>query len=1063
MRRLVDLLVVVLAVIFLISASGGPAFAQVSGGLASISGIVRDASGAVVPDAQVLVSNPSKGVSISLRTTGGGVFVAPALFPANGYAVTVDKQGFMKYEVKNLALAVGQDLNLQVTLTVATASEKVEVVAAAPGIDETKTDVSQVIGSRQILDLPINGRRVDTFVLLTPGVTNDGNFGLLTFRGVANGNSFLLDGNDTTEQFYGENNGRTRIASQISQDAVQEFQVVSANFSAEYGNAMGGVVNTVTRSGTNDFHGTAYTFYRNQDFNAQDVYASVKPDAWRLQSGASLGGPIIKDKLFFFLNGDFTRINSPIVDSYVSTYVNSATETFQPYSASNPALPNGCGDPATGVTAAQCSAINALLPRFFGLVPRTVDQDLAFGRLDYHLSEKNTFSFSFNYLHFKSPNGLQATLVSSTSGAGVNSNGDDFVRVRNGKAAWTSIISSSLVNNFRYGYSTDLQGDDLDPSLNGSLGLLDVSAAGVTLGAVNYLPRIEPNETRNELADDLSWNKGRHFLKFGMDFATTSDYSYFITNANGSYSYSTLSNFALDFSDNTTGAKHWFTYSQAFGNPALTTRINYYGFYVEDQWRATNRFTVNLGARYEYSQLPDPPKCNPLVPLTCHVNSPTTNLMPRIGLAYRLDNKTVIRAGYGLFFARVMAATLQDLFTGNGVTTESLSLSGTSMMQQMCGPVFPAIFTAPPACAATTSSNTVQFAAPNFTVPYSEQGLLSVERELAPSLTLTASYIWSRGIHLYSVYDTNMPPPTPADFGMQTYSIHDLKGNIVGSYTTPVLLGVGGVTGKRPNPAFGGMYEDGNGVVSFYDGFTLQLNKRLSHGFQAAVAYTWSHEIDDGQGYGQANQNIFLSNANAWIVNGQYRQDYGNGLEDQPQRFVASWVWAPTFTSRSGALYKYFVNNWQLSGITTVNSSRPYGSATISTSGTPLTGMFSTFSLNGYGLSGRAPFLAVGGILQPRSTRQDLRLSKILPFGERYSLAINLEVFNLSNSWSPTSINTKAYSESSSTGACGMGNPVPCLIPVPALPSGPGTGYGDAFPPDGTEARRLQISARFTF
>ncbi len=1059
MRRMFRAVVVlVLGTLFLLSVASRTAVAQVIAGLATISGIVRDSTGAVVPDAQVVVSNKSKGISITLHTTGGGVFNAPPLVPATGYAVTVEKQGFAKYEVKEIALAVGQDLNLVVTLTVASASTRVEVIGSAPLVDETKTDVSQVIDSRQIMDLPINGRRVDTFVLLTPGVTNDGNFGLLTFRGVANGNSFLLDGNDATEQFYGENNGRTRIASQISQDAVQEFQVVSANFSAEYGNAMGGVVNTVTRSGTNNYHGTAYYFYRNQDMVARDPFATVNPDAWRLQAGASVGGPIIKDKLFFFANGDFTRINSPIVDSYLNTNINSATQTFVPYSAANPATPLGCGDPATTVTPAQCSAINALLPRFFGLVPRSADQDLAFGRIDYHFSDKNTFSFSFNYMRFVSPNGLQQTLIASTSGGGVNNNGDDYARVRNGKATWTSILSSNLVNNFRYGYNTDLQGDNVNPGLNGALGFLDVSAAGVTLGAANYIPRVEPSETRNEIADDVSWTRGRHIFKFGMDFATTNDYSFFIQNVHGSYTYQNLSTFAEDFSGNATNAKNWASYTQTFGNPALNTRINYYGFYAADQWRATNRLTVNFGARYEYSQLPQPKVCNPAAPLTCHVNSQATNLMPRIGLAYRLGEKTVVRAGYGLFFARIMGATLQDLFTGNGVTTSSLSLSGSNMAQQMCGPVFPAIFPSPPACAATTSSNTIQFAAPNLKTPYSEQGVFAIEHEFSHNFSVTASYIWSRGIHLYSVFDTNLPPATNTTTA--TYHLENAAGALVGSYTTPVLLGVGGVSGARPNANFGGMYEDTNGVSSYYTGFTLQVQKRFSYGFQADISYTWSHEYDDGQGFGQANQNIFLSSANAWLVNGNYRLDMGDGQEDQPQRLVAALIWAPTFTHGSDAFSKYVLNNWEFSTIMLASSNRPYGSPTIRTSGTPVAGMFSNFSINGYGLSGRVPFLPVNSVLAPPTYRADIRISKIIPIGERYRLYLNLEAFNVSNTWSPTSVNTGAFTESSSVGTCGAGN-TPCLKPVTFF--GAGTGSGDALNPDGTEARRLQASVRFTF
>ena len=184
--------------------------------------------------------------------------------------------------------------------------------AVAPIVDSTKTDVSQVVGSEQILELPINGRRVDSFALISPAVVPDGTFGLVSFRGIAGGNNFLTDGNDTTEQYYNENAGRTRITSQISQDAVQEFQVVSNNYSAEFGHATGGVVNTVTRSGRNDFHGTGYWFFRNQDFNAKDTFATINPLETRHQFGVSVGGKIIKDKLFYFFNYDGTRRDFPL-------------------------------------------------------------------------------------------------------------------------------------------------------------------------------------------------------------------------------------------------------------------------------------------------------------------------------------------------------------------------------------------------------------------------------------------------------------------------------------------------------------------------------------------------------------------------------------------------------------------------------------------------------------------------------------------------------------------------------------------------------------------------------
>ena len=203
------------------------AYAQATAGLGSVSGTVRDASGAVVPGATVVVSNDTMGIKRNITTTDAGVFAAPALTPAGGYSIAVSKEGFATYEVKSFDILVGQNVDFRVALQVGTATTKVDVTAEAPLVEDTKTGVTSTVGSQQIVDLPINGRRVDSFVLLTPAVTNDGEFGLISFRGIAAGNAFLTDGNDTTNSFYNENAGRTRIGSQISQDAVQEFQVLS--------------------------------------------------------------------------------------------------------------------------------------------------------------------------------------------------------------------------------------------------------------------------------------------------------------------------------------------------------------------------------------------------------------------------------------------------------------------------------------------------------------------------------------------------------------------------------------------------------------------------------------------------------------------------------------------------------------------------------------------------------------------------------------------------------------------------------------------------------------------
>ncbi len=457
-----------LALTLLFTVSGA-VFAQSGGGQASITGTVLDPSGSHVPNAEVVVSDESRGLVRTVSTNGSGVFNAPALVPGADYRIKVTAVGFAPWENTSLVLQVGQTLNLTVTLSLPQSTIVVELGAAAAPVQDTKTDVSQVIDSDQISDLPTNGRRVDAFVLLTPAVTNDSTFGLLSFRGVAGGNSFLLDGNDTTEQYYNENAGRTRIFSPVSQDVVQEFEVLSSNFTAEYGRATGGVVNTVTRSGSNQIHGTAYSFFRNRTLDARDRYATFNPSEVRYQSGASLGGALVKDKLFYFFNGDFTRRNFPMSDSISRAgVIDGNSQTFV-----------GCGAPAT---AAQCGAINSILPRFFGLIPRRADQDLGFGRLDWLQSPRNTFSASFNYQRFLSPNGLQ-TSIASTTGAALNANADDAVRVRNGRVAWTFVARPTLVNEARFGWMTDRQADNLNPGqVNPNIGLIGLTVAFGQIG-----------------------------------------------------------------------------------------------------------------------------------------------------------------------------------------------------------------------------------------------------------------------------------------------------------------------------------------------------------------------------------------------------------------------------------------------------------------------------------------------------------------------------------------------------------------------------------------------------
>jgi outer membrane receptor protein involved in Fe transport len=1021
-------------VLFLITVT---AFAQSQAGLGSIGGIVQDASGAVVPGAKVIVANESNGISRTLTTNEQGVFLAPSLPPATGYSVVVEAAGFNRHEQKDLELQVGQQINLPVVVAVQGSTQTVEVTAAAPIVDSSKTDVSQVVGSSQIQELPINGRRVDSFVQLAPAVVPDGTFGLVSFRGIAGGNSFLTDGNDTTEQFYNENAGRTRIASQISQDAVQEFQVVSNNYSAEFGRATGGVVNTVTRSGTNDIHGTAYWFFRNQDFNARDPFAAINPQETRNQFGGSVGGKIIKDKLFYFANYEGMRRDFPLISSM--------TAAGNPFFNSTGTFIAKCGAPAT---AAQCATAEAFLDRLFQTVPRTANQDLGFAKIDWRPTERNSFSFSLNLLRWVSPNGLQTQAVLN-NGNGVANNVNSSVRAKYGRASWTLIATPTMVNEARFGWFNDKQFDYPNSALAiPDIGMLGIFLSGYTgnpIGTATDYPRTNPLENRYQFADMLTWTAGKHTLKFGFDITPTEDTTNLLFNRTGTYTFPNFTAFAQDLSGNTTGAKDWLTFTQTIGNPEVNFKIWDYAFFVQDQYRLTPRLTLNVGLRYDYSDLPQPSITNPNYPATGRIPTYNKAFAPRVGFAYALDqsNKTVLRGGYGIFYGRYPGGLINTLFLGNGLYQKSISLNSTNASDKANGPVFPNVLPNSDAYNPPPGSVSLNMASDSFRAPYTQQADIGIERQITNTLGLTASYIWSRGLHLTSVQDINIGAPGPT----VVYRINDASGNQVGVYSTPVY-----VRQNKVDTRYSRVNIVGGDLNSWYNALAVQLNKRLSHGVSGSVSYTYSHAIDEGQG-SAGTPNIFASGGPQSYYPGDYSFEKGSSALDVRHRAVANAVWAPTFTKAGGAKAAA-INGWQLSVIGTF-STAPVATPTLSI-GSPYTptGYTAAFtgSLAGYSGQSRVPFQPTGSLPIDSIVRFDLRLSKAFAIKERYQAMFTFDAFNVANHPYYTSVSTREYTYALVGG-------VPTLNPA----SGYGVGTATQGFPDGTNARRLQIGARFVF
>ncbi len=1035
------------SLILILLALSLPVFAQ-SSGFGTISGVVQDASGAVVPGAKVVVENSSKGIRRDLDTSSAGTFSAPALVPASGYTVTVSSQGFGAYKVDNITVSVGETVTINAALAVSSSATQVEVLAEATTVDTTKTDVSQVVTSRQILELPINGRRVDSFVLLTPGVTTDGAFGLLSFRGNPGGNTFQTDGIDTTNSFYDENAGRTRSYN-ISQDAVQEFQVVSSNFLAEYGHASGGVVNTVTRSGANDVHGTLYWFFRNRTLNAVDPTSlGINPPEWRHQAGASVGGPIKKNKLFYFFNGELQRRNAPAVSSNVANtaglFDKSGTYLGSPTC-------NAAANAALIPTTAQCTAaVNYLSSRIKPqLIPRTMDVNLMFGKIDYRPNEKDSFSFSLNYVDFRSPNGIQ-TQLSLTDGSAIGNNGDTNVFDRTGRASWTRIFGPTVVNELKFGYFKDRQYDPASPSLLPSFGPVTLTVNGISnTGFANGYPRLNPSEQRFQLADTLSWNFGKHNIKVGIDYDNVEDYVSRLANRYGTFSYATLAAFAADFTGNTTNGRNYQSYSQAFGNPVIDVQMNEVSFFLQDEYHITPKLTISPGLRFEYAAIPQPGLSNPAVPQTNRIPNTGVSTAPRFGISYAFNPKTVFRAGYGMFYNRYTTSTIENLALTNGVYQASYSL-GTPALIAAGGPVFPNALAAQPNVA---GSSTILYASDTWRNPYSQQANIAVERELAKNTTLTVSYVWSRGAHLLQTRDANASAPN----GTYTFPILDASGSQTGSYTTPIYT-------SRVNPAFGGIFVLESAGNSYYNAGILQLTRRYSSWFQGNVAYTYSHAIDYNQGGG--GNTLFGSTFATTVFNGDFKGEKGSSSIDQRHRLVINAVVAPTFSHGTDFASKYLVNGWQLSVVNINASAQPLtpnirvqNGLTAADLGTTL-GQLSTSSLNGLGGSNRVPFESTSFLDIGPLFRTDARISKLFPIGERVKVNLLFEAFNVFNhtiiSGSGPRVTQQFTSIRQTSGAL---NGKVALVPNSAFNSILQTQIS----PDGTTARRAQAGLRITF
>ena len=1019
----------------------GAAYAQDLAGQGALRGTVVDQAGAPVPGATVVLRNDSIGLVRNLQSSSDGAFQAASLPPASGYTLTVTANGFANYTAKEIAVHVGEIAAIPVSLNVSGTAETVLVEAASEALETTRSGVSELVSQREINDLPINGRRVDQFVLLTPGVTTDGSGGELTFRGVPGNNVFLQDGIDVTQQWGQDDAGSTSAFSPLSQDAVQEFQVQTSNYSAEFGHAAGGIVNTLTKSGTNSFHGSAFDFFKNRTLNSPDPFSLdangnlFNPPNWRHQVGGSIGGPIKHDRLFFFGNTEETRESRPLVSSYSDSHLNP-----------DGSFVTGACD-TTVATAEQCAAAQSYIQRTYATLSRRLNENVGFAKVDWRPTDKDSLTGNFNLMQFSSPNGtVSATAL--TDGTGFYPNGNQIDLTRWGRFSYTRVVSPSALNEFRFGWFKDTRKQSLENGLlpgNGLRSGLSVSSLA-NLGVSVNIPNSQPSEDRFSFVDNYSVTLRNHQVKFGVETNYLRDVENALFFAKGEYFYGTITDWALDLTPvagEADAGRHWSGFLQSYGPLRTRAIVRDYNGYVQDQWQVKRELTLNLGLRYEFNRFTQPPE-NPAYPQTGQLNEPNKNFAPRLGFAYGMHNgDTVLRGGFGISYARLPSASVIRLQQRNGTIQKTIFFGGGSE----AGPTFPGYLLQAPNLSGGASN--VTFADRNLATPYTEQADLTLEQKVDNKTTFDIAYLWNNGVKFLTRVDDNLKPPTSTF----TYSILNQSGAQVGTYTTPVY------TRNYFDPSIAVLNHIYNGGRLYYDALVVSVNRRQSRYSQFSLSYTWAHSIDNGLGAGA--DNIYYTDPPITVYNGDQSFERGNSPLDQRQRLVASGILTLPVHHYGSWFLNTIGNGWATSLIETYAT--PQGvDPQVVINGQPFANANSTSTLSGVGIgfaaTQRVPFEPRSSLKLGTTIRSDARLTKTFLMPREQSITLNAEIFNAFNYTTVTAVNTTAY----------YANADGTLTPYdPAasgnIPATPGKGYASAGFPDGTNARRGQVSVRYTF
>lgn len=930
---------------------------------ANLTGRVTDTTGAVIPGTKIVVINIATGAERTASANEIGYYTVP-LLPPGEYRIVVEQAGFKSINRTGVILQVDQRAEISFVLEIGAVTEQIDVTADAVQLNTVEASQGQVIENQRIVEMPLNGRDYNQLALLSAGAVQPlagSRYGGFSSGGMrVTQNNFQLDGIDNNAV---ELAGAQRQSEMVkpSVDAIQEFKVQTNSYSAEYGRAMGSVVNVTTKSGSNEIHGTAFEFIRNEKLDAKNYFDPAdrpKPPFKRNQYGFSVGGPLYipkffdgRNKVFWFGDYEGTKIRE-------SSTANNTIPTTRMRSGDFGDLLEQRGrtitDPATGQpfpnNVIPTGRLDPVAQRLIALYPTPQNGSVATNfvynaplkqdigkfdmRFDVQLGANDNISYRYSQQDLLSPVAL--ALPPPAYGGGF----DFSTQGKNTSATWNHIFSPNLIMSVRGGWNLGLfvrtspaqtNGEFLNqtygiPGGNQNIpgGFSSMGLTGYTNVGIGGFNPVDRDSQNRQMVGDLTWITGRHTVKFGASVLRSQNNIFNIRNEIGNYAFNAryTGDSVADFLLGMASSYDWSTRIQ------VDLRAWNMASYVQDDWKINEKLTVNLGLRYEVT-LPYLDKrdrmgildntTDPANPRLIYagaegddrynramVATDKNNFMPRVGFAYKLNEKTVVRSGYGVFFMLFEPLGDAEFLIGNPTNAFGVGLSSSATT--------PAVLlnSGPPDGSLTLEKATgLTFVSyerrPNQS--YAQQWNFNIQRELANNWLWEIGYSGSKGTHLVSRYDDNFSPPGPGNINAK----RPLK-----SLEIP---GTGIVT--SPLSGIYGYHHNGN---SIFHGFLTKLEKRFSQGFTLLTSYGFSKTIGDT--CGGAPQGNTSGCGYQDIRNLRIERSVDN--QDVPHRFVLSGIYDLPFgrgRAMGSGMPRFadaVLGGWAIGSIVTAASGRPY-------------------------------------------------------------------------------------------------------------------------------------------